>query len=144
VQKAGVAFLVANRVDVAAEAGADGVHLDDAKDNEAARQRLGKEASIGVSTLNPRDMTIEEVDADYVAFGGFDDPAPSKATLDALAWWAPFFVIPSVVAGVGNAAEARQVAGMGGDFVAIAMAIASNGAGIAALLPEIAAALRGA
>lgn len=139
-----MAFLVANRVAVAAEAGADGVHLDDAMDNEAARQRLGKDASIGVSTLDPRDMPIEEVDADYVAFGDFDDAAPSKATLDALAWWAPFFVIPAVVAGVGNAAEARQVADMGGDFVAINMAIAGNGAGIAALLPEISAAIRSA
>lgn len=138
-QKAGAAFLVANRVDVAAAAGADGVHLDDAGAYATARERLGKDASIGVSAADPDDaMTAAEAGADYVTFGGFDDPAPAEPAIELLTWWAPVMTVPCVVTGAADAASAKRLAGLGADFVAISVA----GPG-GVRLPEIAGALGG-
>jgi len=139
VQKAGAAFLVANRVEIAAEAGADGVHLDDAAEFDAARRRLGKDASIGVGSADPDDaMTVAEAGADYVAFGRFDDPAPVEPAIELLAWWAPVMTVPCVIAGAVDAASAKRLANLGADFVAVSLAGPDG-----ARLPEIATALGG-
>jgi thiamine-phosphate pyrophosphorylase len=114
---------VANRVAVAAEAGADGVHLDDVAEYDAARQRLGKDASIGVSTLDPDDaMTAAEAGADYVSFGGFDDPAPAEPAIELLTWWAPVMTVPCIITGAVETAAAKRLAGLGADFVAVSLA----------------------
>ena len=76
----GVPMIVNDDVELAAAAGAAGVHLG--KDDvpvDAARGRLGKQALIGVSCYNRLDLALEAAaqGADYVAFGSFF-PSPTK------------------------------------------------------------------
>ena len=73
-RKHGVPLLINDDVALAVEIGADGVHLglDDATLFEA-RERLGKQAIIGVSCYNQLALAqqAEQGGADYVAFGRF-------------------------------------------------------------------------
>jgi thiamine-phosphate pyrophosphorylase len=68
------ALIINDDLELAAELGADGVHLG--KEDPAislARERLGPEAIIGISCYNRLDLAAEaqEQGADYVAFGRF-------------------------------------------------------------------------
>jgi thiamine-phosphate pyrophosphorylase len=76
----GVPLIVNDDVELAAAAGADGVHLgrDDPR-IAAARARLGAGALIGVSCYDRLDLALEAqaAGADYVAFGRFF-PSNSK------------------------------------------------------------------
>jgi thiamine-phosphate pyrophosphorylase len=70
----GVALIINDDVALAAEIGADGVHLGrDDTDIRLARQRLGRAAIIGVSCYNDwqRTMAARRNGADYIAFGAF-------------------------------------------------------------------------
>jgi len=70
----GVIFIINDDVALAAEIGADGVHLGrDDTDVRLARQRLGRAAIIGVSCYNDwqRAVTARRNGADYIAFGAF-------------------------------------------------------------------------
>src|SRR6185437_2397382 len=72
VQRAGAAFIVNDRPDLAAALGADGVHIgqEDASYTDA-RAVLGKDRIVGVTCHDSRHLAIEaaEQGADYVAFG---------------------------------------------------------------------------
>jgi len=76
----GVPLIINDDVELAAAAGADGVHLgkDDPRIG-AARARLGAGAIIGVSCYNRLELAreAEAAGADYVAFGRFF-PSSSK------------------------------------------------------------------
>ena len=77
-----VALIVNDDVELAAQAGAAGVHVG--KDDPAlarARARLGGDALIGVSCYDRLDLALAAADegADYVAFGAFF-PSPTKPT----------------------------------------------------------------
>jgi thiamine-phosphate pyrophosphorylase len=76
----GVPLIVNDDVELAAAAGADGVHLGkDDPQIAAARTRLGADAIIGVSCYNQlkRALAAQAAGADYVAFGRFF-PSTSK------------------------------------------------------------------
>ncbi len=78
----GVPLIVNDDVDLAAQAGAAGVHVG--QDDPAfahARTRLGGDAFIGVSCYDRLDLALAAADAgaDYVAFGAFF-PSPTKPT----------------------------------------------------------------
>lgn len=69
-----VTLIINDDVDLAAETGADGVHLGrDDTDFAAARRRLGPRALIGVSCYDSLDRARAAcaAGADYVAFGAF-------------------------------------------------------------------------
>lgn len=71
---AGVPLVINDDVVLAAEIGADGVHLGrDDGDPIAARRRLGADAIIGVSCYDDMDpaQAAERAGASYVAFGSF-------------------------------------------------------------------------
>jgi thiamine-phosphate pyrophosphorylase len=71
---AGALLIVNDDLDIAAESGADGVHLGrDDQDPQTARARLGPKAVIGISCYNDFERAKEaaEIGADYVAFGRF-------------------------------------------------------------------------
>ena len=77
---AGVAFIVNDDAALAAELGADGVHLgQDDGDIASARALLGDEAIIGVSCYDDleRARALVARGADYIAFGAFF-PSPTK------------------------------------------------------------------
>lgn len=132
-QKANVAALLADAVDVARAVGADGVHLsarpeiEDAY--EAARTALGPDGIVGAEAgLSRHDaMTLGESGADYVAFGRAPEahppgttPAEIEAEQQALvAWWAEVFVIPGVAFGALRPDDVAMLAAAGADFVAV-------------------------
>ncbi len=81
-QRYQIPLLINDDVELAAAAGAAGVHLG--KDDPplaAARARLGEAALIGVSCYNQLDLALaaERAGADYVAFGAVF-PSPTKPT----------------------------------------------------------------
>ncbi|MDQ7018364.1 MAG: thiamine phosphate synthase [Robiginitomaculum sp.] len=123
---ADVAVLINDRVDLARELGADGVHLgqDDMPLREA-RKILGPQAMIGATAHNSRHLAMlaGESGADYVAFGAFFESATktpkTQATTDLLSWWSELFEIPCVAIGgitVDNCAPLVQA---GADFLAV-------------------------
>lgn len=79
-QRYNVPLIINDDVELAAIAGAAGVHIgrDDAN-VAAARSRLGKPALIGVSCYNRLELALaaEQAGADYVAFGAIF-PSPTK------------------------------------------------------------------
>lgn len=82
-----VPFIVNDDVDLAADCGADGVHLGEHDgDPRSARARLGDTALIGVSCYNDltRARQLADEGVDYLAFGAFFDsrnkPAARRAS----------------------------------------------------------------
>ena len=74
VQEHDAAFLINDRPDLAAKAGADGVHIGQNDDPYMkARAALGDDATIGVTCHDSRHLGLVagEEGADYVAFGAF-------------------------------------------------------------------------
>jgi thiamine-phosphate pyrophosphorylase len=121
-----VAFIVNDSIALAKRLGADGVHLgqDDGEVAEA-RQRLGREAQIGVTCHASRHLAMEagEAGADYVAFGAFFPSATKEvkhhAELDTLTWWQSIFEIPCVAIGGITAQNVAPLVLAGADFVAV-------------------------
>jgi thiamine-phosphate pyrophosphorylase len=118
-QEHGIAFLVENQVELALSLGADGVHLTDAEETTYAqtRARLGNAAILGVSCGENRHaaMTLAEMGADYIAFGGA--PLESERRAELIAWWSEVFQVPCVALDVEDAEEAARLAKLGADFV---------------------------
>lgn len=114
-----IALLIEDRADPARAAGADGVHLSDAAAYPDARRLLGPDAIVG-ATCAGRDeaMTLADAGADYIAFGAFDDPAPTPETLDLVAWWSATITVPCVAAPGATTDDRRALAEAGADFVA--------------------------
>ena len=121
-----VSLLVNDRADLAAETGADGVHIgaDDARYDEA-RARVGAAATVGVSCYDSRHRAMEAAasGADYVAFGAFF-PTRTKAPratagTDLLAWWHGLMVVPCVAIGGITAENCGPLVAAGADFLAV-------------------------
>lgn len=121
-----VAFIVNDSIALAKRLDADGVHLgqDDGAVAEA-RQRLGREAQIGVTCHASRHLAMEagEAGADYVAFGSFF-PTTTKAVEhhaepEILTWWQSLFEIPCVAIGGITGQNAAPLVVAGADFLAV-------------------------
>ena len=136
----GVAFLINDRPDLAADVGADGVHVgaDDASYAEA-RRLVGHDAIVGVSCYNSRHsaMVAGEDGADYIAFGAFF-PTTTKqprvrAKPDLITWWHTNTTVPCVAIGGISAENCGVLVRAGADFLAVISGIWSNpdGPGIA-------------
>ena len=144
-----VAFLVNDSISLAKRLGADGVHLGQDDGSVAdARERLGRDAQIGVTCHASRHLAMEagEAGADYVAFGAFF-PTTTKlvehhAGTDLLAWWQGLFEIPCVAIGGIDPANAGPLVQAGADFLAVCGAIwnGDEAAQVRALAQAIAAA----
>jgi thiamine-phosphate pyrophosphorylase len=134
-----IAILIEDRVDLVQAAGVDGVHLNMAVAYDEARRRLGPDLIVGVA-CGTRDEAIDvaEHGADYVTFGGFDDPSPAAAILELAAWWGEVMTVPCVGAGCTNARDAARLAAAGADFIAVG---AAAWPALASTLRDIAAAL---
>lgn len=125
-----VAFIVNDSVSLAKRLGADGVHLgqDDGTIAEA-RDRLGREAQIGVTCHDSRHLAMEagEAGADYVAFGAFY-PTTTKETHhrpapEILTWWQSIFELPCVAIGGITAENCAPLVRAGADFLAVSNAV---------------------
>lgn len=121
----GVRLIVNDDVELASDAGADGVHLgehDGALDD--ARQRLGPHALVGVSCYNDpgRAERAARRGADYVAFGAFF-PSPTKPgarrATPALLHATAGLGLPRVAIGGITPDNAAQLVAAGADLVAV-------------------------
>ena len=126
----GVAFLINDRPDLAAETGADGVHVgqQDA-DYETARAAVGANAIVGVTCHDSRDLAMHAAErgADYVAFGAFFPTATKEAKghpdPEILTWWDGLFVVPCVAIGGITIENCGTLVRAGADFVAVVTAV---------------------
>ncbi|MEN9682489.1 MAG: hypothetical protein RLZZ427_240 [Pseudomonadota bacterium] len=125
-----VAFIVNDSISLAKRLGADGVHLGQSDGVVAdARQRLGRDAQIGVTCHNSRHLAMEagEAGADYVAFGAFF-PSSTKDTEhraepDLLSWWQQLMEIPCVAIGGITPQNCAPLVAAGADFLAVSGAV---------------------
>ena len=129
-QQRGVAFLLNDRPDLAAETGCDGVHVgqQDAPYPEA-RALMGADRFVGVTCHASRDLAMDaaEAGADYVAFGAFF-PTTTKvsghrADIEILRWWAEIMTVPCVAIGGITVANARTLVDAGADFLAVSAGV---------------------
>ncbi len=134
-----VAFLINDRPDLAAELGADGVHVgaEDASYKDA-RRLVGDGAIVGVSCYDSRHraMVAADAGADYVAFGAFFDTstkaARSRAEPDLLRWWHELATVPSVAIGGITVDNCDALIEAGVDFLAVITGVWNHGDGSAA------------
>jgi thiamine-phosphate pyrophosphorylase len=129
-QRAGVAFILNDRPDLAREMRCDGVHVgqEDASYAEA-RLILGADAIVGVTCHDSRHLALEaaEAGADYVAFGAFFPTATkepkSRAEIEIVQWWAEMMVVPQVAIGGITVENARPLVEAGADFLAVSSGV---------------------
>ena len=150
-QQRGVAFLLNDRPDLAAETGCDGVHVgqQDAPYGEA-RALLGAGRIVGVTCHASRDLALDaaEAGADYVAFGAFF-PTTTKvsgyrADLEILRWWAEIMTVPCVAIGGITPENCGPLVAAGADFLAVVSAVWAAPAGPAAAVKAFEAAIAAA
>ena len=130
-QERGVAFIMNDRPDLAAELGCDGVHVgeEDAPYAEA-RRLLGPDRIVGVTCGDSRDRAIvaAEAGADYVAFGAFFPSmtkagAKFRATPEVLRDWSETTVVPCCAIGGITQENCVPLIEAGADFLAVIGAI---------------------
>jgi thiamine-phosphate pyrophosphorylase len=142
-QKAGVAFLLNDRPDLAAELGADGVHIgQDDMPYKEARALVGSNTIVGVTCHASRHLAIEAAErgADYVAFGAFfvtstKDPK-ARAEVDLLRWWSELMGVPCVAIGGITVENAPQLIEAGADFLAVSAGVWNHPDGAAAAVRQ--------
>jgi thiamine-phosphate pyrophosphorylase len=138
-----VAFIVNDSIGLAERLGADGVHLGQGDgDPRIARERLGREAQIGVTCHNSRHLAMEagEAGADYVAFGAFYPTTTKSVDYQAepsiLSWWTTIFGTPCVAIGGITPGNAAPLITAGADFIAVSGAIWRDPVGPAAAIQQ--------
>jgi thiamine-phosphate pyrophosphorylase len=150
-QSRGVALILNDRPDLAADTGCDGAHVgaEDAAPAEA-RKILGPKLQLGVSCYDSRDLALSagEAGADYVAFGAFFHSKTKDTGLRAepelLAWWSDIMELPVVAIGGITAENCGPLVRAGANFLAVTAAIWSHpegpDAGVRAMNAAISAA----
>ncbi len=143
VQARGVAFIMNDRPDLAAELDCDGVHVGEEDMPYAeARRLLGPDRIVGVTCGDSRDRAIAaaEAGADYVAFGAFfpsgTKAAKHRADPELLRDWSETTVVPCCAIGGITPENCGPLVEAGADFLAVIGAIWSHpkgpGAAVAA------------
>ncbi len=138
-QARGVAFILNDRPDLAAQLRCDGVHIgqEDASYAEA-RLFVGKNAIVGVTCHDSRHLAMEaaEAGADYVAFGAFfptaTKDAKTRADIETLRWWGEMMVVPCVAIGGITVDNAPPLIEAGADFLAVSSGVWDHPQGPAA------------
>jgi thiamine-phosphate pyrophosphorylase len=133
----GVAFVMNDRPDLAAELECDGVHVGEEDMPYAeARRLLGPDRIVGVTCGASRDRAIAaaEAGADYVAFGAFFPSLTKVATKhhadpELLRDWSETTIVPCCAIGGITQANCGPLVEAGADFLAVIGAIWSYPAG---------------
>ncbi len=138
-QSRGVAVILNDRPDLAAEMGCDGVHVGQSDASVAsARRIMGKSAMIGATCHDSRHLAMEasEAGADYVAFGAFYPTGTKDTThrpdIDILTIWQETMEVPCVAIGGITIETASPLARAGADFLAVSAAVWGHADGPAA------------
>ena len=130
-REAGVLFVVNDRLDVALESGAAGVHLGQDDDPHDARRRLGAGRVLGVSVGDVDEaVAAERAGADYLGVTVWSTPTkpeaePARAGGARARWWRP---------------RRCPVVGIGGIFASNAALVLEAGAAGFAVISAVAAA----
>jgi thiamine-phosphate pyrophosphorylase len=142
-QDRGVAFIMNDRPDLAAELDCDGVHVGEEDMPYAeARRLLGPDRIVGVTCGASRDraITAAEAGADYVAFGAFFPSATKAAKHHAdpelLRDWSDTTVVPCCAIGGITQQNCGPLVEAGADFLAVISAIWSHAKGPCAAVRE--------
>lgn len=142
-QARGVAFIMNDRPDLAAELDCDGVHVGEEDLPYAeARHLLGPDRIVGVTCGDSRHRAVvaAEAGADYVAFGAFfpsaTKAAKHRARPDLLSDWSATTVVPCVAIGGITQQNCPQLVEAGADFLAVIGAIWSYPQGPAAAVRD--------
>lgn len=121
-----VVFIINDDVELAAQIGADGLHIGQEDDSlNRARQRLGENTIIGVSCYNQFELaqTAEQSGADYIAFGRFFSsnikPDAVGAHLELLEQARKEINVPVVAIGGITAENGAQLVEAGADLLAV-------------------------
>ena len=131
VQERGVAFIMNDRPDLAAELDCDGVHVGEEDwPYPRAREAVGPDRIVGVTcgSSRHRALVASEGGADYVAFGAFF-PSTTKTgtkhhpTPDVLRDWAEMTVVPCCAIGGITQENCGPLVEAGADFLAVIGAI---------------------
>jgi thiamine-phosphate pyrophosphorylase len=142
-QDRGVAFIMNDRPDLAAELDCDGVHVGEEDMPYAeARRLLGPDRIVGVTCGASRDraITAAEAGADYVAFGAFF-PSTTKAAKhhadpELVRDWSETTVVPCCAIGGITQQNSGPLVEAGADFLAVIGAIWSHPKGPCAAVAE--------
>ncbi len=143
-QGRGVAFIMNDRPDLAAELDCDGVHVGEEDMPYAeARRLLGPDRIVGVTCGDSRHraVTAAEAGADYVAFGAFFPSmtkagAKYRARPEVLADWSQTTIVPCVAIGGITQENCGPLVEAGADFLAVIGAIWSHPRGPRAAVGE--------
>lgn len=137
-QSRGVAVILNDRPDLAADTGCDGVHVGQADAPVAqARRLMGPNAMIGATCHDSLHLAMEaaEAGADYVAFGAFFPTATKETTHrpdpEILGVWQAAVEVPCVAIGGITVDNAAGLAKAGADFVAVSAGVWDHPAGAA-------------
>src|SRR6201996_2534007 len=142
VQAAGVAFILNDRPDLAAELGCDGVHVGQEDASYLQARAALPDGIVGVTCHDSRHLAMEagEAGADYVAFGAFfptqTKEAKTRADVELLRWWAETMVVPVVAIGGITIHNAPALIAAGADFLAVANGVWEHPAGPQAAVRE--------
>jgi thiamine-phosphate pyrophosphorylase len=139
VQDHGAALLLADDPQLAARAGADGVHVTSSGERlEAALESMKPDRIVGAGGLADKDqaMSAGELDIDYVMFGDLEPGGESvESVLERASWWAEIFNVPCI--GVAHEiAEVEPLAKSGAEFVALGPNIFDDPNGVAAAVQQ--------
>ena len=136
VQDSGAALLLALDHRLAARTEADGIHVTGSGPALAeALAALRPRKIVGAGALVGRDATMVAGDsgADYVMFGGPDDPESAESVLERASWWAEIFNVPCV-AYAHRPDLVFDLAATGVEFVALCDGIWDDPAATAAIV----------
>ncbi len=140
----GVALILNDRPDLAAQLGCDGVHVGQSDmPLSEARAIMGKNAMIGVTCHDSRHLAMEAAEggADYVAFGAFfpttTKDALTRADPEILSIWQEMMEIPCVAIGGITPENARGLAAAGADFLAVSAGVWAHSQGSAAAVKAL-------
>ena len=129
-QDRGVAFVMNDRPDLAAELDCDGVHVGEEDMPYAeARRLVGADRIVGVTCGDSRDRAIAaaEAGADYVASGAFfpsgTKAAKHRASPEVLRDWSETTVVPCVAIGGITQENCGPLVEAGADFLSVIGAI---------------------
>ena len=126
----GALLIINDDAQLAADSGADGVHLGrDDGDPTAARRRLGAGAIIGVSCYDqwPRALQAAEQGVDYIAFGRFfasrTKPQAVQASLDLIRRAKQQLALPVAAIGGITPHNGAQLVAAGADMLAVVQGV---------------------
>ncbi|NBC32935.1 MAG: thiamine phosphate synthase [Alphaproteobacteria bacterium] len=111
-----VALLLADRPQIAAGTGCDGVCLSFLESYAEARRFLGEDAIIGVAARGSRHEAMEAGERG-AAFVGIGPAAEGGVDADLVSWWADLMEVPCVAFGVRTPEDAVLAVEAGADFL---------------------------